>query len=85
MTPILCYLTLDEFPSDKNKVSCLGAKAVRFTILNGQLLKRLFYGPYLKCVTPEEANYILAKLFQGEYGKHAGGRSLTNRALTVGY
>ncbi|KAL5574856.1 hypothetical protein UlMin_016555 [Ulmus minor] len=85
MTPILQYLVHDELPSDKNEARRLRAKATRFSILDGQLLRRSFSGPYLKCVTPSEANYILAELHEGECGNHSGGRSLANRALTAGY
>ena len=85
MTPILQYLAHDELPSDKIEARHLWAKASRFTILDGQLLRRSFSGPYLKCVTPSEVNYILAELHEGECGNHSGGRSLANRALTTGY
>lgn len=85
MTPIIQYLDNDELPSDKNEARCLWAKAARFTILDGKLLRRSFSKPYLRCVTPIEANYILVELYQGECGNHAGGHSLTNLALTTGY
>ncbi|KAL5546495.1 hypothetical protein UlMin_006182 [Ulmus minor] len=78
MTPILQYLAHDELPIDKNEARRLRAKAAHFTILDGQLLQRSFSGPYLKCVTPSEANYILAELHEGECGNHSGGRSLAN-------
>ena len=36
--------------------------------------------------TPIEAiHVVLSELNQGEYRNHSGGRSLANRALTVGY
>ena len=79
MTHILRYLTSDELLYDKNEARCLRAKARGFTILNGQLLKRSFFEPYLKCVTPIEASYILAELYQEECGNHVGGRSLANQ------
>ena len=85
MTHILQYLAHDELPSNKNKARRLRAKAAHFTILDGQLLRRLFFGPYLKWVTPFEANYILGELHEGERGNHSGGRSLANRVLTAGY
>ena len=78
MTPILRYLTSDELPSYKNLTRRLWAKSARFTILDRQLLRRYFLGPYLKYVTPTEASYILAELHQGECGNHAGGCSLAN-------
>ncbi|KAL5576710.1 hypothetical protein UlMin_018409 [Ulmus minor] len=85
MTPILQYLAQDELPSDKNEARRLQAKAAHFTILDGQLLQRSFSSPYINCVTPTEANYVLAELHEGEYGNHSGGCSLANRALTYGY
>ncbi|KAL5553871.1 hypothetical protein UlMin_041272 [Ulmus minor] len=85
MTPIVSYLTSDELPEDRNEARRLRAKAARFTIHDGKLLKRSFSGPYLRCVTPVEASHILLELHDGEYGNHSGGRSLTNRALTAGY
>ncbi len=54
-----------NFQTIRTKARHLRAKAARFTILDGQLLKRSFFGPYLKCITPTEANYILAELHQG--------------------
>jgi len=85
MTPIVRYLTSDELPEDKNEARRLRAKAARFTIHDGKLLKRSFSGPYLRCVTPVEASHILSELHDGECGNHSGGRSLANRALTAGY
>ncbi|KAL5554777.1 hypothetical protein UlMin_042178 [Ulmus minor] len=60
MTPIVRYLTSDELPEDRNEARRLRAKAARFTIHNGKLLKRSFSGPYLRCVTPVEASHILS-------------------------
>ncbi|KAL5565099.1 hypothetical protein UlMin_028263 [Ulmus minor] len=85
MTPIVSYLTSDELPEDRNEARRLRAKAARFTIHDGKLLKRSFSGPYLRCVTPVEASHILSELHDGECGNHSGGRSLANRALTAGY
>ncbi|KAL5564335.1 hypothetical protein UlMin_027499 [Ulmus minor] len=85
MTPIVHYLTSDELPEDRNEARRLRAKAARFTIHDGKLLKRSFSGPYLRCVTPVEASHILSELHDGECGNHSGGRSLANRALTAGY
>ena len=73
MTPILHYLTHNELSVNKIEAQRLRAKVARFTILDGQLLKRSFSGPHLKCVTPDEADYILAKLHQGEFGHYAKG------------
>ncbi|KAL5569844.1 hypothetical protein UlMin_026419 [Ulmus minor] len=71
MTPIVHYLTRDELPEDRNEARRLRAKAARFTIHGGKLLKRSFSGPYLRCVTPVEASHILSELHDGECGNHS--------------
>ena len=60
MTLIVRYLTSDKLPEDKNEARPLQAKATRFTIHDGKLLKRSFSRPYLRCVTPVEASHILS-------------------------
>ncbi|XP_031254693.1 uncharacterized protein LOC116112724 [Pistacia vera] len=55
MTPIVRYLENDELPADKNQARRLKARAARFTIHEGQLLRKSFSGTYLKCISPEEA------------------------------
>ena len=85
MTPIVRYLTSDELPEDKNKARRLRAKAARFTIHDGKLLKRSFLGPYHRCITSIEANHILLERHQGEFENHYGGRSYANQALIASY
>ncbi|XP_057787279.1 uncharacterized protein LOC131004590 [Salvia miltiorrhiza] len=85
MTPIIEYLENDALPDDRNEARRLKAQAARFSILRGKLYKRSFSGPYLKCINPAEARYILSELHEGECGNHSGGRSLAHRALTSEY
>ncbi|XP_031270933.1 uncharacterized protein LOC116129327 [Pistacia vera] len=85
MTPVVRYLENDELPADKNEARRLKASAARFTIHEGQLLRKSFSGPYLKCISPEEAQSVLAELHKGECGNHTGGRSLAHRVITAGY
>ena len=37
------------------------------------------------CLTPEQGQYVLAKLHEGICGNHPGGRTLAHRAHTQGY
>ena len=41
--------------------------------------------PYLKCLTPEQGQYVLGELHEGICGNHSGGRTLAQRAHTQGY
>ncbi|XP_057775328.1 uncharacterized protein LOC130994298 [Salvia miltiorrhiza] len=85
ITPIMEYLKRDILPDDRNEARRLKAQAARFCIIRGKLYKRSFTGPYLKCINPAEARYVLSELHECECGNHSGGRSLAHRALTNGY
>ena len=83
--PILAYLRNEVLPDDKYEARKLKIKAARFTLYNDRLYKRSFSGPLLRCLSPEEAKYVMTELHQGECGNHSGPRSLCNKALTTGY
>ncbi|XP_031281185.1 uncharacterized protein LOC116139651 [Pistacia vera] len=85
MTPIIRYLADDELSAGKNEACRMKARAARFTLHEGQLLRKSFSGPYLKCISPEEAQNVIAELHEGECGNHVGGRSLAHRVITAGY
>ena len=60
-------------------------QAARFTLIGGHLYKRSFTGPYLRCLSQSEAQYVLVELHEGICGNHSGGRSLAHRAHSQGY
>ena len=69
---IIDYLENGTLPAEKKSVVQLKIKVGRFTMLNGTLYKRGFTLPLLKCVSPEEGNYILRKIHEGVCGNHSG-------------
>jgi hypothetical protein len=56
---IIDYLQSGALLSEKKSAVQLKMKVGRFTMVNGTLYKRGFTLPLLKCVSPEERNYIL--------------------------
>ena len=60
-------------------------QSARFSLVDGQLYKRSLGGPYLKCLTPEQGQYVLAELHEGICRNHPRGRTLAHRAHTQGY
>ena len=56
---LIDYLENETLPTEKKFTVQLKMKVGRFTVLNGTLYKRGFMLPILKCVSPEEGNYIL--------------------------
>ena len=85
MDPIRLYIATGELPDDRNRAHKIQIQSARFSIVDGQLYKRSLGGPYLKCLTPEQGQYMLAELHEGICGNHPGGRTLAHRAHTQGY
>ena len=52
MDHITLYLSTGQLPTERNKAHKLQIQATRFSLIDGQLFKRPFGGPYLKCLTP---------------------------------
>ena len=86
MDPLVLYLKHDTLPDDKVEADKIRRKATRFWLSeDSKLYRRSFSGPYLLCVHPEATELILEELHEGICGSHTGGRSLSHRALTLGY
>ena len=72
MTPIVRYLSLGEFPDNRIEAHKIQVQAARFSLVNGQLYKRSLNGPYLKCLTSQQGQYVLEALYEGICGNHPG-------------
>ncbi|GJV35711.1 reverse transcriptase domain-containing protein [Tanacetum coccineum] len=85
MTPIHEYLTDETLPAQRKKARAIKHKSQRFAIINGILYKKSFLGPWLRCVGPSHANYVLLEIHEGSCSIHAGTRSVVAKALRTGY
>ena len=86
MDPLVLFLKHDTLPGDKVEADKIKRKASRFWLSeDSKLYRRSFSGPYLLCVHPEATELILEELHEGICGSHTGGRSLSHRAITLGY
>ncbi|GJV87667.1 reverse transcriptase domain-containing protein [Tanacetum coccineum] len=85
MTPICEYLTKEILPEDKKKARVVRRKASRYTMINGTLYKKSFLGPWLRCVGPLQANYVLREIHEGSCSMHSGPRSVVAKAIWTGY
>ena len=54
-------------------------------MLNDELYKRGFFQPYLRCLAPDEANYVLKEVHEEACGNHSGARSLVHKVVRAGY
>ncbi|GJW31538.1 reverse transcriptase domain-containing protein [Tanacetum coccineum] len=85
MTPIHEYLTDETLPPERKKARAIKHKSQCFAIINGILCKKSFLGPWLRCVGPSQANYVLQEIHKGLCSMHAGTRSVVAKALRTGY
>ena len=85
MDPIARYLSMGELPNEKDKAHKVRVQSARFSLVDEQLFKRSLGGPYLKCSTTEQGQFVLAELHEGICDNHPGGRTLAHRAHTQGY
>ncbi|KAL6332117.1 hypothetical protein AAG906_020799 [Vitis piasezkii] len=59
------YLQTGTLPEDPKQAHKIRVQATRFTLIGGHLYKRSFTGPYLRCLSHSEAQYVLAELHEG--------------------
>ena len=85
MDPIRLYISTGELPTNRGKAHKIQIQSARFSLVDGQVYKWSLGRPYLKCLTPEKGQYVLAELQEGIYGNHPGGRTLAHWAHTQGY
>ena len=67
MTPIVTYLKDGRLLEARR----LRIKSARYVLIDEVLYKRGFSQPYLRCLAPDEANYILREVYEGACGNHS--------------
>ena len=83
--PLVSYLKDGMLPDGKDAARKLKVRASRFVLIKEFLYKRGFSRSYLRCLGPEEADYILREVHEGICGNHSGAQSLINKLIQVGY
>uniref|UniRef100_A0A2N9H5N1 Integrase catalytic domain-containing protein n=1 Tax=Fagus sylvatica TaxID=28930 RepID=A0A2N9H5N1_FAGSY len=72
-------------PDNRHEARRLKVRASRFLMLQGTLYKRGFSLPYLRCLAPDEANYVMREIHEGVCGDHSGARALQRKIVRAGY
>ena len=85
MTLIVLYLKDGKLPDGKDEARKLRVRAARYVLMGEVLYKRGFSQPYLRCLAPDEANYVLREIHEGACGNHSGARSLIHKVVCAGY
>ncbi|GJV18778.1 reverse transcriptase domain-containing protein [Tanacetum coccineum] len=85
MTPIMEYLKDGTLPGDRKEASKLRIKARQYELLEGVLYKRSFLKPWLRCVGPLQADYVIREIHEGSCSMHVRPRSVVAKAMRLGY
>ena len=84
-TLIASYLRDGVLPDDKEAARKLKVQVARFVLIKDVLYKRGFSRPYLRCLIPEEVDYVMREVHEGVCENHFGSRSLVYKLTRVGY
>nr|GEW40613.1 reverse transcriptase domain-containing protein [Tanacetum cinerariifolium] len=76
MTPIVDYLNEGTLPGDKKEARKLRLKARQYELIEGTLYRRSFLTPWLRCVGPLQAEYVMREIHEGSCSMHARPRLL---------
>ena len=81
MLPIVSYLKWEELPNDKKEVQILECQSTYFFIENEQLYKKSFAFPSLRCLHPDEANYVPREIHDGICRSHLVGTTIALKVI----
>ena len=85
MTPIVSYLKDGKLSEGKDEARKLRVRAAKYVLMDEVLYKSGFSQPYLSCLAPDEANYVLRKIHERACGNHSRARSLIHKVVRAGY
>ena len=83
--PLVSYLKNSMLPDEKDTARKLKVQASQFFLIKDVLYKKGFSRPYLRCLGPKEANYVMREVHKGIYGNHSRARSLVHKLIRAGY
>ena len=85
MSPIIRYPKEGKLLADKTEAHKLRIRASHFQLLGGTLYKMGFSRPHLRCLSPEEANYVIREVHEGVCGNHSRMKALAHKLMRAGY
>ena len=85
MTQMVLYLKDERLLEGKDEARKLRVRSARYVLMDEVLYKRGFSQPYLRCLAPEKANYVLREVHERACGNHSGARSLVHKIIRAGY
>ncbi|XP_071924818.1 uncharacterized protein [Coffea arabica] len=85
MVPLIDFFSSGALPENKTGARRIQIRAAKYAYAGGTLYRRSYLSPWLKCVTPEEGDYVLREIHEGICAAHVGSRVLAKKCLLLGY
>ncbi|XP_072074141.1 uncharacterized protein [Arachis hypogaea] len=85
LDPIIDFLEGGKLPDDDKKAKALRREATKYTTIQGQLFKKGLNQPLLKCLCPDQTDYVLPEVHEWCYGHHIRGKALAQKLVRAGY
>nr|GEX36498.1 reverse transcriptase domain-containing protein [Tanacetum cinerariifolium] len=85
MTKLVNYLKEGTLPADEREARKIRLKARQYELMEGILYKRSFLTPWLRCVGPLQAEYVIKEIHKGSCSMHVRPRSVVAKAIWLGY
>ncbi|XP_075499932.1 uncharacterized protein LOC142538504 [Primulina tabacum] len=84
-TGIINYLKEGKLPDNPREARKLKTKCSRYVMVGEVLYRTSFAGLLLRCLSYQEADYLLREVHEGCCGNHLGAYALARKVLLVGY
>nr|XP_025670582.1 uncharacterized protein LOC112770442 [Arachis hypogaea] len=85
LDPITNFLEHGKLPDDEKTTKTLRREAAKYAIIQGQLFRKGLSQPLLKCLHPDQTDYVLREVHEGCCGHHIGGKALARKLIRAGY
>ncbi|XP_022031955.1 uncharacterized protein LOC110933020 [Helianthus annuus] len=85
MTLIIMYLQSGILPENKVEAREVQYKSKHYQMVDGILYRKSYLGPLMRCVDPEDANYLIREVHEGICGIHADLRMVVAKVMNAGY
>ncbi|XP_057730621.1 uncharacterized protein LOC130945952 [Arachis stenosperma] len=85
LDPITDFLEHGKLPSDQKDAAKLRKEAAKYAVIQGQLFRKGLNQPLLKCLHPDQTDYVLREVHEGCCGHHIGGKALARKLIRAGY